>query len=109
MVSDVTADKKPAQPSFSGWMGSMWLYTALRFGLFFALWGIVYLLGVHGLIGALLALVLSVPLSFVLLAKPRRLLAAQLERRVEARKVARSELDAQLDPEAQERDDRDER
>ena len=95
-------------PSFAGWMGSMWLYTLLRFGLFFALWGIVELLGVHGLLAALLALVISVPLSFVLLARPRRLFAQQLERRVEARKAARADLDAQLDPDSRadsERDD----
>lgn len=86
----------------------MWLYTLLRFGLFFALWGIVELLGVHGLLAALLALVISVPLSFVLLARPRRLFAQQLERRVEARKAARADLDAQLDPDSRadsERDD----
>ena len=87
-------------PSFAGWMGSMWLYTLLRFGLFFALWGIIELLGVHGLFAALLALVISVPLSLVLLARPRRMFAAQLERRVEARKAARADLDAQLDPDA---------
>lgn len=104
-MTGVSTDKQPTPPpSAAGWMGSMWLYTALRFGLFFALWGIVELLGVHGLFAALLALVLSVPLSFVLLAKPRRLLAAQLERRAEARKAARAELDAQLDPDADHRD-----
>ena len=77
----------------------MWLYTTLRFGLFFALWGILYLLGVHGLLAPLLALVLSVPLSFVLLAKPRAQFARQLEARVEARRAERADLDARLDSE----------
>ena len=104
-MSDMAADKQPkAQPSFAGWMGSMWMYTILRFALFFALWGIVVLLGLHGLLGALVALLLSVPLSFVLLAKPRAMFVQQLQRRVDARNSARAELDAELDPDAQERD-----
>jgi hypothetical protein len=78
-------------------MGSMWLYTLLRFGLFFALWGILELLGVHGFLAPVLALVLSVPLSFVLLAKPRHMFTKQLEARIEARKEQRAALDARLD------------
>lgn len=88
------------QPSFKGWMGSMWLYTTLRFGLFFALWGLLWLVGVSGYLGALVALVLSVPLSLVLLSGPRARFARQLEMRVEARKAERGNLDAQLDPDA---------
>jgi hypothetical protein len=91
-------EERPAQPSFAGWMGSMWLYTVLRFGLFFALWGVVELVGLHGLFAAFVALVLSVPLSLVLLAKPRAKFTRQLEARVNARKQERAELDAQLDP-----------
>jgi hypothetical protein len=100
------SDQQPPRSTFAGWMGSMWLYTVLRFALFFALWGIVYLLGVHEvLLAALIALVLSVPLSFVLLAKPRALFVAQLERRMEERKSARADLDAQLDPDQDKRGD----
>lgn len=76
----------------------MWMYTILRFALFFALWGIVVLLGLHGLFAALVALVLSVPLSFVLLARPRAAFARQLEARVDSRRTARADLDAKLDP-----------
>jgi hypothetical protein len=82
-------------------MGSMWLYTVLRFGMFFALWGLLVLVGLHGLFAAFLALVLSVPLSLVLLAKPRARFTKQLEARVNARKHDRAELDAQLDPDNQ--------
>jgi hypothetical protein len=78
-------------------MGSMWAYTILRFALFFALWGLVVLLGLHGLFAALVALVLSVPLSFVLLARPRAAFARQLEARVDARRVARADLDERLE------------
>ncbi|HEV7205817.1 MAG TPA: DUF4229 domain-containing protein [Jatrophihabitans sp.] len=89
------------QPTFGGWMGSMWLYTALRFGMFFALWGILVLLGVHGFLAPLIALVVSVPLSLVLLARPRQNFTRQLEARVQARKVDRTDLDAQLDPDSE--------
>ncbi|WP_375486577.1 DUF4229 domain-containing protein [uncultured Jatrophihabitans sp.] len=92
------------EPTFRGWMGSMWLYTLLRFGLFGALWGILYLCGVPVFISALIGLVLSVPLSLVLLAKPRARFTAQLEARVNSRIVERADLDTQLDPDADARD-----
>jgi Protein of unknown function (DUF4229) len=84
-------------------MGSMWLYTLLRFGLFFALWGLLAVLGVHGFVAPILALLLSVPLSFVLLARPRARFTRQLEARLEAHRAERADLDARLDP-----DDKDE-
>ena len=77
-------------------MGAMWLYTLLRFGLFFALFGLLWLVGVKGFLGAVIALALSVPLSFVLLARPRQAFAAVLEQRVDARKARQADLDAQL-------------
>lgn len=88
------------RPSFGGWMGSMWLYTLLRFGLFFALWGLLVLIGLHGFLAPVVALVLSVPLSYVLLAKPRANFTRQLEARLVARQQHREELDARLDPES---------
>ena len=84
------------QPTFKRSMGTMWLYTVLRFGLFFALFGLLWLVGVKGFLGAIIALVLSVPLSFVLLARPRQAFAQVLEQRVEARRKRQSDLDAQL-------------
>ena len=75
----------------------MWLYTLLRFGLFFALWGILALSGVHGFLAPVLALVLSVPLSLVLLAKPRAMFTRQLEARIEQRKAERAAFDARLE------------
>lgn len=74
----------------------MWLYTVLRFGLFFALWGVIYLLGLNGLAAAALALVLSIPLSYVLLAKPRAAFAAQIEARMNARRAQQEQLDRRL-------------
>ena len=86
--------------TFGSWMGSMWLYTILRFGLFFALWGILVLVGLHGLLAPLVALVLSVPLSLVLLARPRAAFTRQLEARLDARRADREDLDLRLDPES---------
>jgi hypothetical protein len=93
------SSSKPAN-TFGGWMGSMWLYTTLRFGMFFALWGLLVLIGLHGFFAPLLALLLSVPLSFVLLARPRAQFTRRLEARVDAQRVAREQLNAQLDPDA---------
>jgi hypothetical protein len=84
------------QPTFAGWLGSMWLYTILRFGLFVALWGLLNLAGLHGFVGALVAVVLSVPLSFVLLSVPRARFAANLEQRLSAHRENRAELDQKL-------------
>jgi O-antigen ligase len=84
------------QPTFKRSMGAMWLYTVLRFGLFFALFGLLWLVGVKGFLGAVIALVLSVPLSFVLLARPRQAFARVLEQRVEARRQRQADLDAKL-------------
>jgi hypothetical protein len=83
-------------------MGSMWLYTGLRFALFFALWGLLFLIGIHGFLAPLIALVFSVPLSYFLLAKPRARFTRQLELRVEARRAEREQLDSELDPDARE-------
>jgi O-antigen ligase len=83
-------------PTFAGWMGSMWLYTILRFGLFFALWGLLVLAGLHGFIAAVIAIVLSLPLSYVLLARPRARFAANIEQRVNAHRESRAELDQKL-------------
>jgi Protein of unknown function (DUF4229) len=81
VAQELEQPEEPAasiQPSFAGWLGSMWLYTGLRFGLFGAVWGILYLIGLSGFLSALLGLVLSVPLSLVLLARPRARFTAQL-------------------------------
>jgi O-antigen ligase len=92
----MTEQSRPARPSFATWMSSMWLYTLLRFGLFFALWGLLVLVGVHGLFAAALAVLLSLPLSYVLLARPRAHFAATIEQRVQAQQAHRARLDERL-------------
>jgi len=74
----------------------MWLYTLLRFGMFFALWGLLWLARVPSLLAATIALILSIPLSYILLRKQRARLAANLEARVNARQAQRHDLDAKL-------------
>jgi hypothetical protein len=87
----------PVRPPTPGQtLGAMWLYTVLRFGLFLALWGLLWLARVPGLLAATIALVLSIPLSYILLRKQRARLAANLEARVTARQMHRHDLDAQL-------------
>jgi hypothetical protein len=88
------AEVRPPSPGQT--LGAMWLYTVLRFGLFLALWGLLWLARVPGLLAATIALVLSIPLSYILLRKQRAKLAANLEARVIARQSHRHTLDAQL-------------
>lgn len=96
---------QPKPPTFASWLGSMWLYTLLRIALFLALWGLVVLAGLHAFIGAIVAAVLSAPLSYVLLARPRATLAANIEARVAAHRVDRAALDAELAGEDDDRPD----
>jgi uncharacterized protein (DUF58 family) len=86
-----------SQPSFGRSMGALWLYTVLRFGLFAAIWAILYVIGLEWFIAALIALVLSIPLSLVLLAKPRAMLSQTIEQRLEVQKARRAEFDARLE------------
>ena len=95
---------EPTQPTFARWMGSMWLYSILRFGLFFALWGLMVLVGLHGLFAALVGLVVSIPLGLVLLSRPRAAVAGNLETRLNARRSAREDLAARLDPDPEPED-----
>jgi hypothetical protein len=81
----------------------MWLYTLLRFGLFFAIWGLLWVVRVPGFLAAGIALVLSIPLSFVLLSNQRQKMAANLEQRINAHKAKEADLDSKLsgdDPES---------
>lgn len=75
---------------------AMWLFSVLRIGIFLALWGLLWIAQVPGFLAAVIALALSVPLSFVLLRKPRERLASNVERRVQARLNKSQNLDAKL-------------
>ena len=73
-----------------------WIYTGLRVALFLALFGVLWLSGLRGLLGAAVALALSVPLSFVLLARPRNAMAEEMHRRLTEREDRTRDLDARL-------------
>jgi hypothetical protein len=72
------------------------VYTALRLAIFLALFAILWLVGINGLLAAAIAVLLSVPLSFVLLARPRAALADDVHQRIEARQRRTAALDEQL-------------
>jgi hypothetical protein len=78
----------------------MWWYTLLRFGLFFVLWGLLWLARVPGFLAAVIAVVLSVPLSLVLLGRQRQRLAENVSQRVDARRDRGKARDARLSGEA---------
>jgi O-antigen ligase len=90
----VSADEP--RPTFGRSLGLFWLYTLLRFGLFGAIWALLWLVGVGWLIAAAIAVFLSIPLSWVLLARPRQAFAANIEQRVNARVERRADFDARL-------------
>lgn len=91
-----SAGPLPGKPTPGQTLGAMWLYTLLRFGLFLLLWGLLWLARVPGLLAGLIALVLSVPLSYVLLRRQRERVAANLEQRIIARQARQEQFDARL-------------
>jgi hypothetical protein len=86
----------PARPSAGQTLAAMWLYTLLRYGLFALLWFLLWLARVPWLLAGLIALVLSVPLSYILLRRQREKMADNLEQRVLARQAKQQQLDARL-------------
>lgn len=95
MTTNVSSEPTPP-PSAGASLRVMWLYTLLRFGMFFVLWGLLWVARVPGFLAAVIAVVLSIPLSFVLLSRQRQQLADNLEQRVEARKARSRNLDQKL-------------
>ncbi|SOD70596.1 uncharacterized protein DUF4229 [Jatrophihabitans sp. GAS493] len=79
----------------------MWLYTLLRVLIFAVLFGLLWLVGVKGLLGALIAAVLSIPVSFVLLARPRAMFAATIEENIQTRLEKKQARAVELDPDAE--------
>lgn len=100
--SELSKPSEPSQPSEDEApsavrsLGALWVYSLLRFGMFFILWGVLWLVRVPGFLAAVISLVLSIPLSFVLLRKQRERMARNLELRVEARRAKQHELDERL-------------
>jgi Protein of unknown function (DUF4229) len=72
------------------------VYTAGRLLVFLGAAAILFVVGLRGFVLVLVALVLSLPLSFLLLARPRAALGAEVERRVAQRRARREDLRARL-------------
>jgi uncharacterized protein DUF4229 len=82
-----------------------WVYSLARITLFLVLWGLLWLFGLGGLIGAALALVLSVPLSYVFLARPRTAMTAAMMERLNVRQNRTADLDRDLSGDVEPHDD----
>jgi hypothetical protein len=84
---------------------AFWVYTLARFALFGVIAVILWAVGVPYLFAALIAVVVSVPLSWFLLAKPRQAFAATIEARVSQRHDRQVDLGKRLDSDAQDHAD----
>jgi Protein of unknown function (DUF4229) len=71
-------------------------YTLLRFGLLVLVLAALALVGVRGILLPALAVLISLPLSYVLLARQRNAFAAEVERRVHERQERRADLRAEM-------------
>jgi len=72
------------------------VYTAGRLLVFLGAAAILYVVGLQGFVLVLAALLLSLPLSFLLLARPRAALGAEVERRMAQRRARREDLRTRL-------------
>lgn len=77
-------------------MKSAAVYTAARVLIFLVLAGLGWLAGLRGFLLVFVALLVSVPLSYYFLARQRDAFAADVERRVNARRARRENLRSQL-------------
>lgn len=82
-------------------MKSVAVYTAGRVLIFAVLAVVLWLVGLRGFILVLATLLLSLPASYVLLARQREALAADLERKMTDRRGRKQDLRAQLRGEEQ--------
>ena len=85
------AQRRPRHP-----LVIFWTYSLLRIAVFGVIFGLLWLFGLRGLLAAAIAIVLSVPLSFVLLAKPRAAMAQSMQDRLHLRQDRADDLDARL-------------
>jgi hypothetical protein len=71
-------------------------YTAGRFALFLVVGGVLYLVGFRNFVLVLLALAISMPLSYVVLRRQREAFALQVAGRLEHRREEKDKLRAAL-------------
>jgi Protein of unknown function (DUF4229) len=77
-------------------LAALWVYTLLRILLLAAVFGVLWLVGVRGFLAAIIALLLTLPLSYVLLAGPRQRMAVSVTGRLVQRREHEAELDDEL-------------
>jgi Protein of unknown function (DUF4229) len=72
------------------------VYTGARALVFLAFLGLGWLVGLRGFLLIVVALVLSIPISYFFLARLRDRFAADLERKIDRRRERRTDLRSQL-------------
>lgn len=72
------------------------LYTLARLMVTVAIAGLLWLLGLNGFPLLMVAILLSLPVSYLLLARQRAVLAGELEQQVNRRRTRREEFRARL-------------
>jgi hypothetical protein len=72
------------------------VYTAGRVLVFAGLAALLFIAGLRGFLLIMVALLVSLPVSYVLLARPRAEFAATVERRLTARRSRRADLRSRL-------------
>jgi uncharacterized membrane protein len=72
------------------------VYTVWRVLVLFAAAAMLYALGLRGFLLALAALIVSLPVSYLLLRRQREAFGADIERRMEERRSRRAELRGKL-------------
>jgi hypothetical protein len=88
--------ERPARKRRRNPLAYFWVYSLCRISLYLVLFGLLWVFGLGGLIGAAVALILSVPLSYVLLARPRQAMTAAMLDRLTLRQERTADLDEQL-------------
>lgn len=73
----------------------------MRLALLLAIFGVLWLCGLGGFVGAALALLLTIPLSYVVLARPRAAMVASMDRLREQRRTRTDAFDDQVAADAQ--------
>ena len=81
-----------------------WIYTGLRVVLYAVILGLLWLFGVRGFFGAVVALALTVPLSYVFLARPRAAMVHSINLLRERRTARTDALDEQLQGQSPQQD-----
>jgi hypothetical protein len=86
----------PDATSYRGGVKAFAVYTAGRILVFAGLAAVLYLLGLRGYLLVLGALLLSLPVAYLVLARQRAALAGEVERRAAGRRTRHEDLRSRL-------------